>query len=161
MSDGPFLWLYHLCYFVAPDWAARLWYELFPSSLICSCSHVLVAPGLEELRRFCRKLTGFRRARVALCCSATTLVRRREEGLQGRALRERDYPLGSKMVGIVPDQLSPTGREEVMGERGVTVDHSTLNRWVVKYAPEIEKQCRRRQRAVGRRWRMDESVPRT
>jgi len=25
--------------------------------------------------------------------------------------------------------------EEMMGERGVTVDHSTLNRWVIKYAP--------------------------
>ena len=29
--------------------------------------------------------------------------------------------------------------EEMMGERGVTVDHSTLNRWVIKYAPEVEK----------------------
>lgn len=27
-----------------------------------------------------------------------------------------------------------------MRERGVTIDHSTLNRWVVKYAPECEKQ---------------------
>jgi transposase-like protein len=44
-----------------------------------------------------------------------------------------------------------------MGERGVTVDHSTLDRWVVKYAPEIEKQFRRRQRSVGRSWRMDET----
>ena len=26
--------------------------------------------------------------------------------------------------------------EEMMGERGVTVAHSTLNRWVIKYAPE-------------------------
>ena len=25
--------------------------------------------------------------------------------------------------------------EEMMGERGVAVDHSTLNRWVIKYAP--------------------------
>ena len=51
--------------------------------------------------------------------------------------------------------------EEMMGERGVTVDHSTLNRWVIKYAPEVEKQFRRRQRPVGKSWRMDESVPRT
>ena len=29
--------------------------------------------------------------------------------------------------------------EEMMGERGVAVDHSTLNRWVIKYAPEFEK----------------------
>jgi putative transposase len=47
--------------------------------------------------------------------------------------------------------------EEMMGERGVTVDHSTLNRWVIKYAPEVEKQFRRLQRPVGRSWRMDET----
>jgi len=44
-----------------------------------------------------------------------------------------------------------------MGERGVAVDHSTLNRWVIKYAPEFEKQFRRRQRPVGRSWRLDET----
>lgn len=47
--------------------------------------------------------------------------------------------------------------EEMMGERGVTVDHSTLNRWVIKYAPEVEKQFRRRQCPVGRSWRLDET----
>ena len=47
--------------------------------------------------------------------------------------------------------------EEMMGERGVSVDHSTLNRWVIKYAPEVEKQFRRRQRPVGRSWRLDET----
>jgi len=47
--------------------------------------------------------------------------------------------------------------EEMMGERGVTVDHSTLNRWVIKYAPECEKQFRRRQGPVGRSWRVDET----
>ena len=51
--------------------------------------------------------------------------------------------------------------EEMMGERGVAVDHSTLNRWVIKYAPEFEKAFRRHQRPVGRSWRLDESVPRT
>jgi putative transposase len=47
--------------------------------------------------------------------------------------------------------------EEMMGERGVAVDHSTLNRWVVKCAPEFEKQFRRHQHPVGRRWRLDET----
>ena len=47
--------------------------------------------------------------------------------------------------------------EEMMGERGVAVDHSTLNRWVIKYAPEFEKVFRRVQRPVGRSWRMDET----
>jgi len=47
--------------------------------------------------------------------------------------------------------------EEMMKERGVSVDHSTLNRWVSKYAPEFEKAFRRRQRPVGRSWRLDET----
>src|SRR6476661_1590245 len=47
--------------------------------------------------------------------------------------------------------------EEMMGERGVAVDHSTLNRWVMKYAPEFEKVFRRRQCSVGRSWRLDET----
>ena len=47
--------------------------------------------------------------------------------------------------------------EEMRGERGVAVDHSTLNRWVIKYAPECEKQFRRRQHPVGRSWRVDET----
>ena len=29
--------------------------------------------------------------------------------------------------------------EEMMSERGLEVDHSTINRWVLTYAPEIEK----------------------
>jgi transposase-like protein len=45
--------------------------------------------------------------------------------------------------------------EEMMGERGVAVDHATRNRWVIKYAPEVEKQVRHRQCPVGQSWRMD------
>ena len=29
--------------------------------------------------------------------------------------------------------------EEMMGERGVEVDHTTLYRWTQRYAPELEK----------------------
>jgi putative transposase len=47
--------------------------------------------------------------------------------------------------------------EEMMKERGVSVDHATLNRWVIKYAPEFEKVFRRRQQPVGRSWRLDET----
>lgn len=47
--------------------------------------------------------------------------------------------------------------EEVMDERGGGVDHSTLNRWVIKYAPEFEKEYRRSQRPVGRSWRFAET----
>src|ERR1700676_2165745 len=47
--------------------------------------------------------------------------------------------------------------EEMMDERGVEVDHSMLNRWVVKYVPLLEKQFRARKRPVGSSWRMDET----
>ena len=47
--------------------------------------------------------------------------------------------------------------EEMMDERGVEVDHSTLNRWVIKYAPELERRFRSRKRPVGSRWRLDET----
>jgi putative transposase len=47
--------------------------------------------------------------------------------------------------------------EEMMDERGVEVDHSTLNRWVVKYVPLLERQFRARKRPVGSSWRMDET----
>ena len=50
--------------------------------------------------------------------------------------------------------------EEMMQERGVSVDHSTLNRWVLKYSPEVEKAFCRRQRPVGRSWRLDETYVR-
>ena len=47
--------------------------------------------------------------------------------------------------------------EEMMEERGVEVDHSTLNRWVLKYAPLLEQEFRARKCPVGRSWRMDET----
>jgi transposase-like protein len=47
--------------------------------------------------------------------------------------------------------------EEMMGERGVEVDHSTLNHWVVKYVPLLDRQFRFRKRPVGGSWRLDET----
>src|SRR5262249_39721459 len=44
-----------------------------------------------------------------------------------------------------------------MEERGVSVDHATIQRWVVKYSPQLEEVFHRRKRPVGRRWRMDET----
>ena len=50
--------------------------------------------------------------------------------------------------------------EEMMGERGVEVDHSTLHRWVLKYVPQLEKVFLARKRPVGGSWRMDETYMR-
>jgi len=35
--------------------------------------------------------------------------------------------------------LSYRNLEEMAEERGYSVDHSTINRWVIKYSPELEK----------------------
>jgi len=47
--------------------------------------------------------------------------------------------------------------EEIMGERGVGVDHATLNRWVVKYAPLIAIEAHKRKHKTAVSWRMDET----
>lgn len=47
--------------------------------------------------------------------------------------------------------------EEVMTERGVRVDHATLNRWVAKYSPMIVANARRRKATANRSWRTDET----
>jgi putative transposase len=47
--------------------------------------------------------------------------------------------------------------EELMQERGVSVDHTTVNRWVVKYSPPLEAAFHRGKRAVWRSWRLDET----
>jgi putative transposase len=38
--------------------------------------------------------------------------------------------------------------EELMGERGVSVDHATIQRWVVKYSPLLEEVFHQRKRPV-------------
>ena len=55
------------------------------------------------------------------------------------------YPLSTRHV------------EELMLERGVHVDHSTVNRWVIKYSPQLEEAFHRRKRPVWVSWRMDET----
>ena len=44
--------------------------------------------------------------------------------------------------------------EEIMAERGVQVDHATLNRWVVKYSPDIAKAAQTRKQSTAGSWRM-------
>jgi transposase-like protein len=57
--------------------------------------------------------------------------------------------------------ISDRQLEAMMEERGVEVDHSTLNRWVLKYVPLLEQAFRVRKRRMGGSWRMDETYVRT
>ena len=53
--------------------------------------------------------------------------------------------------------LSYRDVEELLSMRGVQVDHSTVQRWVFKFSPEIEKNMHKRKRQVCLTWRMDET----
>ena len=47
--------------------------------------------------------------------------------------------------------------EEIMEERGVTVDHATLNRWIIKYSPLMAVEAQKRKSGASHSWRMDET----
>jgi putative transposase len=53
--------------------------------------------------------------------------------------------------------LSLRDLEEMLAERGMDADHSTVHRWVIKLVPLLEKAFRKQKRPVGRSWRMDET----
>lgn len=52
--------------------------------------------------------------------------------------------------------LSYRDLEEMMQERGIKVDHSTLNSWVLKYASEVDKRIRLHLKQTNDSWRVDE-----
>ena len=54
--------------------------------------------------------------------------------------------------------LSYRDVEELALERDLKVDHSTINRWVIEYAPQLEATFRKRYKhPAGISWRMDET----
>lgn len=53
--------------------------------------------------------------------------------------------------------LSYRELEEMAIIRGVTIDHATLQRWVIRFVKLIDKEVRRRKKSVGSSWRMDET----
>jgi transposase-like protein len=67
-------------------------------------------------------------------------------------------PLNACIIPLISSYaLSLRNLEEMMAERGIIVDHSTLHRWVIRLVPLLDKAFRRHKRSVGRRWRMDET----
>ena len=78
----------------------------------------------------------------------------------GKVLKRLHYPLDVILVCVrwyVAYALSLRNLEEMMAERGVNVDHSTVHRWVIKLVPLFEKAFRQYKRPVGKSWRMDET----
>ena len=77
-----------------------------------------------------------------------------------RVLKRLHYPLDVILTCVrwyVAYPLSLRHLEEMIAERGVSVDHSTVHRWAIKLLPVLEKAFRRRKQPVGKSWRMDET----
>lgn len=53
--------------------------------------------------------------------------------------------------------LSLRDLEEMMAERGLSVDHSTVHRWVVHFSPQLLERFNRRKRAVTGKGHIDET----
>lgn len=47
--------------------------------------------------------------------------------------------------------------EELLAERGIFVDHSTIHRWVVEYSPILLKKFHKCKKKIHGSWRMDET----
>src|SRR6202051_2147781 len=56
--------------------------------------------------------------------------------------------------------LSYRDLEEMMAERGLAIDHSPIARWVLYYAPILNRRIRREMRRPNRSWRVDETYVR-
>ena len=77
-----------------------------------------------------------------------------------RVLKRLHYPLDVILTCVrwyVAYPLSLRNLEEMMAERGVSVDHSTVHRWALKLLPVLEKAFRCHKRPVGKSWRFDET----
>ena len=53
--------------------------------------------------------------------------------------------------------LSYRDLEEMADIRGASIDHATIQRWIIRFVPLIDKQVRARKKPVGSSWRMDET----
>jgi len=56
--------------------------------------------------------------------------------------------------------LSLRNVEELLEERGLEADHTTVWRWVQRYGPELEKRLRRHLKPTNKSWRVDETYVR-
>lgn len=77
-----------------------------------------------------------------------------------KVLKRLHYPLEVMLTCVrwyVAYPLSLRHVEEMMQERGVFVDHSTVHRWAIKVLPVLAAVFRKRKRPAGSSWRMNET----
>src|SRR5919204_4726926 len=94
---------------------------------------------------------------MSLPCEQRCIMR---EATMAISFKGAHFPAEVILMGVrwyLAYPLSTRHVEELMEERGVEVDHSTINRWVIKYTPLLEEAFHRRKRPVWISWRMDET----
>ena len=79
----------------------------------------------------------------------------RQELFRGRHFRDEVIVLCVRWY--LRYRLSYRNLEEMMAERGLAVDHSTIARWVLRYAPVLNERVRRELRRPNGSWRVDET----
>ena len=80
---------------------------------------------------------------------------RRSALFRGRHFRDEIIVLCLRWYLRYP--LSYRDLEEMMAERGLAIDHSTIARWVLRYAPVLNERIRSEMRQPNRSWRCDET----
>ena len=64
------------------------------------------------------------------------------------------------MSGYLRYSLSFRDVEELLSERGLKADHTTIWRWAQRYGPELEERLRRHLKPTNRSWSVDETYVR-
>ncbi|GAA5623391.1 IS6 family transposase [Brucella pseudogrignonensis] len=59
--------------------------------------------------------------------------------------------------GYLVYNLSLRNVKEMMAERGIDLDHSTVHRWVICFSPKLPECFNRKKRQVTRKWNLDET----
>jgi transposase-like protein len=109
--------------------------------------------GSEATRRDGRTRLGGQRWRCATC--RHRLTARSASAFSHYAFPDEVIALAVRWY--VRYRLSYADVAEWLAERGIAVDRSTVYRWVQRFLPRFQAAARAHRRAVGERWRVDET----
>jgi len=82
--------------------------------------------------------------------------------VQDQAFKDRQFAAGVILWVVRRYLMFPISYRDLalmLQDRGVSVDHTTIFRWIQAYAAELEKRIRPHLRPTNGWWWVDESVP--
>ena len=82
------------------------------------------------------------------------------DGEGAHAMEGRGLPVDGAVRWYLRYSLSFRDVEELLRERGLEADHTTIWRWVQRYGPELEERLRRHLKPTNKSWRVDETYVR-